>query len=61
MQFRANEENQAYDLTPDFFNSFLEMGIDMFFGITVDFDEQKIISDDQNPVAFDKWKKKSSN
>jgi len=61
MQFRAKEENQGYDLTPEFFDSFLEMGIEQFFGITVDIDEQKIVCDDQNPSAFNSWKDKQKN
>lgn len=55
MQFRAVEENKNYDLTPEFFQELIGVGIEIFFGIHVD--EYGLISDDQNPSALDKWKK----
>ena len=53
MSYRAKCENQPYDLTPELFHSFIDGGIDMFFGIT--FSDDEIISDEQTPEALDNW------
>lgn len=53
MSYRAKCENQPYDLTPELFQSLIDGGIEMFFGIT--FSDDEIISDEQNPEALDNW------
>jgi hypothetical protein len=51
LEFRAQQEQQRYELTESFFAKMLRMGIRTFFGITVS--ESGIILDDvQNPAAL---------
>lgn len=53
MRFRAGEEGVKYDLSPEVFQDLIDNGVYTFFGIEIDNDN--ILSDTQNPVAFAEW------
>jgi hypothetical protein len=53
MRFRAEREDQRYDLSPQFFADGLYMGITGFFGVTVE--DGQLIEDAQQPELFCEW------
>src|SRR5215468_3333337 len=60
MKFRANKEDAAYTLDPQFFRKAIAKGIWSFFGIIADPDTGTLVEDVRNPAAFKEWKASQS-
>jgi hypothetical protein len=56
MRFRAEQENRAYEFTPELFEEAILDGCVMFFGIT--FANGKLVGDEQQPTLFERWNRK---
>jgi hypothetical protein len=54
MKFRAEREDQDYDLYPQFFGQLLETGVRIFFGVMVG-DDGRLLEDTQQPELFKQW------
>jgi hypothetical protein len=54
MSFRAGREHQEHELTPAYYQKYLDAGVRTFFGIEVG--SEGLAADRQQPLLFEEWK-----
>ena len=57
VRFRAAQEGQPYDFTPNYFEKLIQRGVVSFLGVT--YADGKLIGDDQQPALFEQWQQQN--